>query len=433
MKQAIMAVCITVTLFCSSKTFGQITVRETNIQERAVIKPKIFDSLSNFTQQKDLISYKQYIGYKLYFIPDSKKYKSQHEPGDTLINYLFTDKQIVLTKPGKIPFDDIYLSAVYKDQKVRKTHKEQYEKEKNRYNETIDKESTNAYSPYYVHESTDKSNGKIKGWVATDPKTVSGKYFTILDIQAQKYGDKKYSKLESLADLDWRASLRVILKNDQTKDTLYWQIDQARNIPNYPFMMVPYFAKQKQLYLNKRLVATKDFSSPVIDINTAQPITIKSGDVFTCSEISFADTEKSKYLAPMYFLKNDKGNEVSFILGAFENESFLTENEFLRREAEKKKLDEQRKKEALEHEKRQAQELLAYRNECIKKFGANMGAMVSQGNVALGMTKDMCLYAWGNPIDVNTLQTTGKTTEQWVYNWGTYLYFENGTLKTIQN
>lgn len=428
-----MAAFIIMSLFYHYKTFAQITVRETSTQEKAVYKPKTFDSLSNFTQQKDLISYKQYIGYKLYFIPNSKKYKSQQKSADTLINFLFNKKETVLIKPGKIPFDDIYLSAVYKDPKVRKAHKEQYQREKDKYDATVDKESTNAYSPYFIQQSIDKANGSIKGKIGTDPKTVSGKYFTILDIQAQKYGEKQYSKLESLEDLDWRASLQVVLKNDQTKDTLYWQIDQARNIANYPFMIVPYFSKQKQLYLDKKLIATKNFSTPVIDVNTAQPVTIKNGDIYTCTDISFADIEKSKYLTPMYFLKNDKGNEICFILGSFENEAFITEEVFLKREAEKKKLDEQRKKEKLEEEKRHAQEQLAFKNECIKKFGLKMGTLVNEGNVALGMTKDMCIYAWGNPIDVNTIQSTGRTTEQWVYNWDTYLYFENGTLKIIQN
>ena len=431
MKQVLIA-SITILLF-HCKTFAQITVRETAVVDRTVVKPKTFDSLSNFRQQKDLISYKQYIGYKLYLAPQSKKYKVVNPVADTIINYLFTNAPVVLTKPGKIPFEDARINAIYKDAKNRSSHIIQYNKEKKAYDDTIDKETTNVYKPYYIYEATNKANGKITGQVATISKTVSGKYFTIIDILAKKYGDKQYSKLESLADLDWRASLNVILKNDETRDTLYWQIDQARNIENYPFILVPYFIKQKQLYLDKKLVATKNFNLPAIDINNGEPVTIKSGDVFTCTDISFTDTEKNKYMMPMYFLKNVKGNEISFVFGSFEDDGFITEKEFIRREADKKKLEEQRKKEQLANEKRQSQEKLAFRNECIKKFGAKMGSLVCEGNVTLGMNKDMCLYAWGNPIDINTIQFARGTTEQWVYNWSTYLYFENGILKTIQN
>jgi hypothetical protein len=345
---------------------------------------------------------------------------------------LFTNVPVVLTKPGKIKFEDAYVNATYKDPRNKLSHIRQYKREKKAYDDTIDKETTTAYNPYFVYESTDNSTGKINGQVGTLSKTVSGKYFTIIDILAKKYGEKQYSKLKSLSDLDWRASLNVILKNDETKDTLYWQIDQARNIVNCPFMLVPYFTKQKQLYLNKKLVATKNFNN-VIDINTGQIVNIKQGDIYTCNDISFVDSEKSKYFTPMYFLKNEKGYEVSFVFGSLEDGEFITEKEFLRRAVESKKLEDQRKKELLAEQKRQAQEMLAFKNECVKLFGTKMGALVSQGNVVLGMTKDMCLYAWGNPIDTNTMRSAGGVTEQWVYNWSTYLYFQNGILKTIQN
>jgi hypothetical protein len=79
MKQALTAGFVTLLLFFYCNTFAQITVRESTIQEKAVVKPKVFDSLSNFRQQKDLISYKQYIGYKLYFAPKSKKYQNKYK------------------------------------------------------------------------------------------------------------------------------------------------------------------------------------------------------------------------------------------------------------------------------------------------------------------------------------------------------------------
>ena len=58
---------------------AQITIMDEEIQERIVSKPRTFDSLSNITYQKDPVQYKQYIGYKLYCLPMSNKYKCQEK------------------------------------------------------------------------------------------------------------------------------------------------------------------------------------------------------------------------------------------------------------------------------------------------------------------------------------------------------------------
>ena len=38
-----------------------------------------------------------------------------------------------------------------------------------------------------------------------------------------------------------------------------------------------------------------------------------------------------------------------------------------------------------------------------------------------------------NPINRNRTIVSGLTSEQWVYGWGTYLYFDNGKLTAIQD
>ena len=56
---------------------AQITIRENEVLERPVFKPKYFDSLTNLELQKHPTDYKKYIGYKIYFLPESKNYKSK--------------------------------------------------------------------------------------------------------------------------------------------------------------------------------------------------------------------------------------------------------------------------------------------------------------------------------------------------------------------
>ena len=54
---------------------AQITILDEDIQEKIVSKPQVFDSLSNIAYQKDPVQYNQYIGYKLFSLPISSKYK----------------------------------------------------------------------------------------------------------------------------------------------------------------------------------------------------------------------------------------------------------------------------------------------------------------------------------------------------------------------
>jgi hypothetical protein len=53
--------------------------------------------------------------------------------------------------------------------------------------------------------------------------------------------------------------------------------------------------------------------------------------------------------------------------------------------------------------------------------------------VHVGMTKAEALGSnWGAPRKVNTTITAAGTHEQWVYHGSNYLYFDNGSLSSIQ-
>lgn len=71
--------------------------------------------------------------------------------------------------------------------------------------------------------------------------------------------------------------------------------------------------------------------------------------------------------------------------------------------------------------------------ELVKKYGSSNANLILQGKIRTGMTKSMCADAWGSPSDIN--KTTGSfgVHEQWVYGLGSYVYFENGVITTIQN
>ncbi|TCK05878.1 DUF4124 domain-containing protein [Marinobacterium mangrovicola] len=58
--------------------------------------------------------------------------------------------------------------------------------------------------------------------------------------------------------------------------------------------------------------------------------------------------------------------------------------------------------------------------------------LVRQDRIAIGMTEDQAIKAWGRPCDINRSLNSSGTREQWVYCVGEYerkyLYFDNGIL-----
>ena len=58
---------------------------------------------------------------------------------------------------------------------------------------------------------------------------------------------------------------------------------------------------------------------------------------------------------------------------------------------------------------------------------------IEGGKVFIGMTSDQAKFSWGLPDNINRTHTGSRVHEQWVYSSGSYLYFENGLLTSIQN
>lgn len=89
------------------------------------------------------------------------------------------------------------------------------------------------------------------------------------------------------------------------------------------------------------------------------------------------------------------------------------EKERLRREAEQREWK----------RKRQAE-----KQSLIAKYGAKFGALVFEHKVTLGMTKEMCLKAWGKPRNKVIRRVRFGTQEVWFYGVSQYLVFDNGVL-----
>jgi hypothetical protein len=320
--------------FVLPNLFAQAIIYDKNTINKSNVKTNELDSLYKISFQKKVIEYKKYIGQKLYFAPISKKHNTQKIE---IINYLTTIDSIQVIKSGKIPFEKLYFYSEYKDEKLKLIPIEKYENWKKEY-ENIDKEITNVYEPKFYHVKTDATYGKIYGEFGTLPEKVENKYFTILDIKVKTFYGKEFLKLEAakVEELEDKVALKITLKNEETNDTIYWNIDQSQNIKKYPFYLTSYLENRLQLHLNKNLVALKKINN-LTDINTGEIITITKGQKWYCSDIRFTDTTKSTHIKPYYFLTNGK-NEFQIDLEDITNEGFITYEDYIEIEIQNKKV-----------------------------------------------------------------------------------------------
>jgi ssDNA-binding Zn-finger/Zn-ribbon topoisomerase 1 len=68
-----------------------------------------------------------------------------------------------------------------------------------------------------------------------------------------------------------------------------------------------------------------------------------------------------------------------------------------------------------------------------KGFTQSEISRIIEGTIRIGDSEAVVLESWGRPEDINRTTTAYGISEQWVYGLGTYVYFDNGVVTTIQN
>lgn len=62
----------------------------------------------------------------------------------------------------------------------------------------------------------------------------------------------------------------------------------------------------------------------------------------------------------------------------------------------------------------------------------NVWEAIEGGKVRIGMSKEQASLSWGKPKSINKTVTENSASEQWVYRDGSYLYFTDGIVRSIQ-
>lgn len=257
-----------------------------------------------------------------------------------------------------------------------------------------------------------------------------------LDNRVSRYRiDSKVLSIDSLLVYNNKSSKKsYYILSDVDKNRYLWDISSSKT-GTRDALLISYLNYVSQKYVGVKYTANKNLRNTetnwiydLTNIETGEEeAVIKSGDVFICTGVEFVKANyTTPLLNPFLILKNNNTTiRVSFmhkLLGAH----FNSNETYFRPNIQKDFISIKN----LNLYKTQQKERMKYIKD---KYGEDVYTLITNKEVKIGMTKEACLESWGKPKYINNTITSDGSLEQWVYGSGNYLYFVNGTLKTIQN
>ncbi|WP_294593350.1 hypothetical protein [uncultured Rikenella sp.] len=446
-------------LFSCPAAVSQISIRESNIIEKAVPRSERFDSMSNIHSFSAEAGHnlKQYLEQEIFMVPmtpaalaqdlGSKNRVQQAKRKEDSVQALY---QKYTDSIGRLE----WLSYKRENRKNLETINAQISELKkkradlpivNKYQ--VHHEEYKPFDPYSPRSHgfyTCDSSGNIKSQIPYID--IQNKYYTIIDIMEITQRNPTNEIVGSIVapTKQYVSNLAFLLKQ-KDGDHVLWFINQ----PNFDFMtrfslglLTSYFEKNKTLFEDKNFISTHDYQYNLVDVSTGELVQVKPGSRWTCEEFSLTSLEKMPLMVPFFFLKNQAGETIKVqisksIRDTNRIDGFMTESHYLELQRLAKMQSEQRLAQQRAEEKQRTaaeqQKKEQFKKSCIDKWGEKLGTLISAGQVTLGMNQEMCRTAWGKPFRINRTTVAGLVSEQWVYGGHNYLYFENGILVSIQN
>lgn len=428
-------------LWCILSASAQLKT-ETVLPRKAVPQTTaaaVYDSTANIRVGADAAHYESLKGQRILFYP--RDIHAGLKPV-AYINFL-------AETPAAVAVDTVWLRKPR-----RKVRPEDFR---------IDTVYSDVYSPRYykyfgyddlatlgcsLHEAKgigtlDYSGQTRSGWF-TPAEAVEGRSFEILGIERSRLEDSE---------------LLMFRLRDDAGRVLCWFAHRGtdpKNLRNecYPAVIEGLIGKYRAKYLGRDFFLTgrkPDAPGYVSEhfgmhVNTMQgeAAQLPSGTELRCTDVRLIG-DGTGYAVPSFvFEKREDSVQVYIPLTryptpfgvegngqrsdrAFVDELVLTpaEEVYAQRAEEERRREEtrlQREKEEREH-----------KATLYLKYGKQTADLILAGKVRIGMTREMCREAWGSPDDINRSSGSWGVHEQWVYGLGSYLYFENGILSSIQN
>lgn len=253
-----------------------------------------------------------------------------------------------------------------------------------------------------------------------EPSFIPGYYTPLKEIEGKEF------KIMGFRDLKVQIGKELIVTLlSKNSKIIEWHTKLLIKDYVIPAVFCSYIEQMKRDYVGKVFVTTTPRKDRLTAINLA---THKKGvvvdDTLECVGIKMFSQTKWNFEVPYLIFRGNKDLYAIRIVNAPNADSYLERETSLVSE-----LDEINDFLVCYEDIKIAEEK---KQVYLEKYGKDVTKFILAGRVLIGMTKAMCIDSWGYPQDINETIGSYGTHEQWVYGNGTYLYFENGKLTTIQ-
>lgn len=217
----------------------------------------------------------------------------------------------------------------------------------------------------------------------------------------------------------------------------------SRKIKEYSFYIKQKMERQKRDHAGRKYYVRADITEKkgFINVLDGKIYAYLPGKEYLCTDFSFL-YDKKDATRPYYIFKDEEGREYTVApdVDTYPGSSakitdFLGEAEYIAyKEQQKRTLDSlavaitlmeaEAKKAQAEEERKRAAEFSRLKS----KYGEKNAELIANGKVTLGMTKAMCLDAWGEPARKIQSNEHGVNIELWEYTRTEWLKFSGGKL-----
>lgn len=434
--------------------YSQISVWKAS-EELSYQKPPVYDSLHvnlESFQNVEAYNYLQYVGQKLYFKPLATSMKKGYCFEDFIVNI-----DSVLEGPILLPFNKTDVGIVMEStiQNANKQNRKQLIKQKEqleaKYMGSFSFPS-HIYKPIFTTYNSMGSSGKVDARIGSDLSSLENKSFLILNVFN---GNELKDTVTLVPGKKPVTEQLLFMLADEKGDTLYWKTYMRQISQQNHFIIQGFYDKQIAFYKNQILVyrinlpytyitrgdrrdgndyekiiasnmvtlADSDFK----DINSHQQVEPADLSLWRCRDIALIEDDVRNDL--FYILENETGKTIKVPIGELTNKGFVCKESYDSETAFRKMKKEEQDALYKEKEKRQQEFNMARKKNLILQYGQRYGTLISEGNVVLGMSKQMCAESWGDPGSI----IQNLTGEIWVYSYLNSLYFVQNKLVQIVN
>jgi hypothetical protein len=260
--------------------------------------------------------------------------------------------------------------------------------------------SKNDYWKFYKSYIDEEVYNPARNSENSSYATLANKYYEVLDVIERKevHDDEANAHISRF----------LKLKEKQSGETLYFHATSTVFSSFFPFIIVGYYEKARQNWINKVIVLPDGMRTNYNDKLTNKPFPVITGEKWTCKDLIIApatpEVENIDSYILVMVLKNEQGNEIAA------SYDFLTE--------------------PLPEERVKRYYPLVTALKYARKFGTAHWKGILSRTPAIGMTPEMTRLMLGKPQEEAINNNNGKNILTQVY-WDYILQFENSRLKSI--